>query len=175
MEQLGKVTELIVGAHMAATLDQTAQLIREKVTSDMVEPWTWSFAQVGWTSSAADLANTKSIINIATRTVADFLTKYDAILTPTVATPPQKLGYFDTVKLSYEEMYERLSSFNPFTFLYNQTGMPAMSVPLYWNDQGLPIGVQFAGRYGDEATLYRLAGQLEKAKPWFEKIPRIAL
>jgi amidase len=84
-----------------------------------------------------------------------------------------KLGYFDTVNLSSEEISKRTFNFIPFTWLHNVTGLPAMSAPLYWNAQGLPLGVQFAGRYADEATLYRLAGQLEKARPWRERIPSV--
>jgi amidase len=61
--------------------------------------------------------------------------------------------------------------FSAFTPLFNVTGQPAMSVPLAWNDDGLPIGMQFVGRFGDEATLFRLAGQLERAQPWFSRIP----
>jgi amidase len=60
--------------------------------------------------------------------------------------------------------------FIPFTPLFNATGQPAMSVPLHWNDKGLPIGMQFVGRYADEATLFRLAAQLERAQPWFDRI-----
>jgi amidase len=68
---------------------------------------------------------------------------------------------------------EQFFSFISHTPLFNATGQPAMSVPLYWNDAGLPIGMQFVSRYGDEATLFRLAGQLEKAKPWFNRLPPI--
>lgn len=174
-ETLEEAFLLIISAHMAAAMDQTGQLLGKKVTADMVEPWTWSLAQMGWKSSAADFANTKAIVNTTTRTVADFLTQYDLILTPTLGAPPPKLGYLDTVKLSHEVMSRRLLDFIPFTWLHNVTGLPAMSVPLHWNAQGLPVGVQFAGRYADEATLYRLAGQLEEARPWRERIPSMAL
>jgi len=61
--------------------------------------------------------------------------------------------------------------FMPWTPVFNVTGQPAMSVPLHWNDEGLPIGMHFVGKYGNEAILFRLAGQLEKAKPWFDKAP----
>jgi len=164
---------LILAAHTAAMLDQFELLLNHKVTADMVEPWTWSVAESGRKASASDLAGTKAIVNVVTRTVASFLTKYDVILTPTTGTPPPKLGHLDTVNLSYEEFRERIFDFIPFTWLHNVTGLPAMSMPLYWNSQGLPIGVQFAGRYADEATLFRLAGQLEKARPWRDKIPPI--
>ncbi len=72
-----------------------------------------------------------------------------------------------------EEFIKRQSDHSPFTWLHNVTGLPAMSVPLFWNTQGLPIGVRFTSRYADEAILYRLAGQLEAARPWKAKIPPI--
>ena len=71
------------------------------------------------------------------------------------------------------KMYDQVFGFIPFTPLFNATGQPATSVPLYWNDEGLPIGMHFVGRYGDEATLFRLAGQLEKVHPWSDRIPPI--
>ena len=66
-------------------------------------------------------------------------------------------------------MADKTFDYIPFTPLFNVTGQPAMSVPLHWNAAGLPIGMQFAARFGDDATLFRLAGQLERARPWFER------
>jgi amidase len=74
---------------------------------------------------------------------------------------------------SPEALADQVLQFIPFTPLFNATGQPAMSVPLHWNDKGLPIGMHFVGRYGDEATLFRLAGQLEQAKPWFDRQPKV--
>jgi Asp-tRNA(Asn)/Glu-tRNA(Gln) amidotransferase A subunit family amidase len=164
---------LIVSGHTAAMLDLFGGFMGQKVTADMVEPWTWYLAQFGWKASAAQFASTKGIINQATRSVANFLTDYDVILSPTLAAPPPRLGFLDTVNLSMEEMGQRQSAHNPYNWLYNVVGLPAMSVPLFWNAEGLPIGSHFAGRYADEATLYRLAGQLEEARPWRMKIPKI--
>ena len=174
-ELLNNAFGLIVSGHTAAMLDEIKRVSGLEITADMYEPWTLYLAKFGWQASAAEFAGTKSILNKATRTVASFLTKYDVILTPTLGAPPPKLGYFDTVNLPFEELSKRFSDHSPFTWLHNVTGLPAMSVPLFWNSQGLPIGVQFAGRYADEATLYRLAGQLERSRPWREKIPSIAL
>jgi Asp-tRNA(Asn)/Glu-tRNA(Gln) amidotransferase A subunit family amidase len=174
VEQFTKAFNLVVGGHTAAMLDRISKLKGIKITEDMVEPFTWRFAQVGWKNTAADFAGTKAIINSTTRSVAQFFTKYNAILTPTLGTPPPKLGYLDTVKLSFDDVMQRLNEFMPFTPLFNMTGLPAMSVPLHWNDEGLPIGVQFAFPYADESTLYRLASQLEAERPWKNNLPKMA-
>ncbi|MDX1406078.1 MAG: amidase family protein, partial [Woeseiaceae bacterium] len=166
---------LIVESHTAAMLDRFIERHGRNRTRELVEPTTWGWAEGGWKASAADFANTKTVVNDTTRRVAEFLTWYDVILTPTLGSTPPELGYLDTVNLPFKEFQQRLFDFLPFTWLHNLTGLPAMSVPLHWNDDGLPIGVQFAGRYADEATLYRLAGQLEQARPWRNRIPEIAV
>ena len=68
-----------------------------------------------------------------------------------------------------------MSAFTPFTSLQNVTGQPAISLPLHWNDENLPIGVHFVARFGDEITLFRLAGQLEKARPWKDRWPEVSI
>jgi amidase len=94
---------------------------------------------------------------------------YDAILSPTLASPPVPVGYFTEVDPA--ENFERQKRFTPFTASYNLSGQPAVNLPLYWNEAGLPIGVMLAGRIGDEATLISLSAQLEQAHPWQDRRP----
>lgn len=166
---------LVVSAHTAAMLDSFAEDMGMTIDSSTLEPATLGWARPGRDATAGDLARAKSVFNYATRTVGQFLTEYDVLLTPTLGTPPPELGHLDTVNIPFAEFHQRAFDFLPFTWLHNLTGLPAMSVPLYWNAGGLPIGVQIAGRYADEATLFRLAGQLEEARPWKNRIPSIAL
>ena len=91
------------------------------------------------------------------------------MLTPTLASPPVPVGYFEDV--APPENFERQKRFTPFTPLFNVSGQPAVNVPLYWTAEGLPIGVMLAGRMADEATLISLSAQLEAARPWKDRHP----
>jgi Asp-tRNA(Asn)/Glu-tRNA(Gln) amidotransferase A subunit family amidase len=100
--------------------------------------------------------------------VGEHVRGYDVVLTPTVPMPPVELGRMSPSNPA--GLTERRQA-TAFTQMANIAGHPAMSVPLYWNEAGLPIGIQFIGHYGGEATLFRLAGQLEQARPWFRRRP----
>ncbi len=105
-------------------------------------------------------------------TVAQFMAKYDVILSPTLAAPPLALGRINlTPGVPFPEWGQRAGMFSPFTQMANFTGQPSMSVPLGMSGDGLPIGMLFTGRYGEDALLYRLAGQLERAAPWSGRRP----
>ncbi|UNO42933.1 amidase [Streptomyces sp. MST-110588] len=97
---------------------------------------------------------------------------YDVILSPTVAAPPAPVGSLRDDADPQAE-FAAIGRFTPFAALYNATGQPAVNVPLYWNDEGLPIGVMFAARYGDEGTLISLSAQLEEARPWAGRKPAV--
>ncbi len=99
--------------------------------------------------------------------------RYDVWLTPTLGLPPPPLGHFDAERLGGAAVLDRFIEFLPFTPFANMTGQPAISLPLFWNQDGLPVGVQFAGRFGDEPTLFQLAGQLEQAEPWAHRRPPV--
>jgi Asp-tRNA(Asn)/Glu-tRNA(Gln) amidotransferase A subunit family amidase len=96
--------------------------------------------------------------------------RYDAILSPTMALVPPELGAL-SLSQDFERFMMLAAAASAFTALYNMTGQPAMSVPLYWTEDGIPVGAMFAARFGDEATLFRLAAQLEQAAPWFDRVP----
>jgi Asp-tRNA(Asn)/Glu-tRNA(Gln) amidotransferase A subunit family amidase len=132
---------------------------------------TWSMIESAREVSAADYVVLLTRMHTISRQIQAFFSGYDMLLTPTLAEPPVKLGVLDMMSPDTRAYTERLWRYTPFTYPFNVTGQPAMSVPLAWNGAGLPIGVHFVGRYGDEAGLYRLAGQLEQARPWADRRP----
>ena len=134
-------------------------------------PLTRYLRNKGLELSAADLLAAQGYLQAILRPALSMLNQYDAILTPTLALPPAGVGYFDEVEPA--ENFERQKRFTPWTPLYNISGQPAVSLPLYWNDAGLPIGVMLAGRIGDEATLISLSAQVEAARPWKDRHPPI--
>jgi amidase len=121
--------------------------------------------------TAAELLFAQAYLQAILRPALSVMNGYDAILTPTLALPPVPVGYFDEVEPA--ENFERQKGFTPWTPLYNMSGQPAVSLPLYWTDAGLPIGVMLAGRIGDEATLISLSAQVEAARPWKDRHPPI--
>lgn len=138
-----------------------------------VEPLSWALYEMASRYDAADYLHAVQVAQSASRTVARFMVNYDIWLTPTLGEPPVPLGTFDSTEDYPLAGFTRSAAFVPFTPLFNVTGQPAMSVPLFWNDDNLPIGSHFIGRFGDEATLFRLASQFEAARPWAARKPLV--
>jgi len=141
---------------------------------DQVERITWAINEIGNQYSAADYILALQTIQKLSRDTARFFEDYDVLLTPTLAEPPLPLGAFDSPADNPLKGFQRATEFIPFTPICNITGQPAMSVPLFWNSENLPVGAHFIGRFGDEATLFRLAAQLEKARPWADRRPPVS-
>jgi amidase len=120
---------------------------------------------------APDLVLAQAYLQLTVRTAWKTLNDYDAVLTPTLASPPAPVGYFEEVEPA--ENFERQKRFTPYTAVYNVTGQPAVSLPLHWTADGLPVGVMLAGRMGDEATLISLSAQVEAARPWKDRHPAL--
>ena len=150
--------------------DWQRRLGREPQEHDF-EAATWRSFRRAERMTPADYLLALQDLQRQSRVVAAFFESYDVWLTPTLAEPPYPLGSFAFSEETRRQHLERIGRFTGFTLLANATGQPAMSVPLYWNAAGLPIGVQFAGRFGDEASLFRLAAQLEAARPWAGRWP----
>ncbi len=179
---------------VAADIEGLAKLLGRKATTGDVEPLTWTLGLLGRTYSSGDMVSAMRQWDTAARQMGQFFKGYDLYLTPTTAYPPAKIGELqpkpaevfmmksvNTLKLGWllkasgmvDQMATRSLERTPFTQVANLCGLPAMSVPLYWNPDGLPCGSQFIARFGDETTLFKLAAQLEKARPWFDKRPPV--
>jgi amidase len=138
---------------------------------DELEITTWELVERGRRVSAVQLVLAVDLIHAATRAIAPFFDKYDIWLTPTLAQPPLPLGVLNQSYGGADEWWRFDLSFNPWNSIANLTGNPAMSVPLAHDAAGLPIGSLFTGRYGDEAALFQLGGQLERAFGWADRVP----
>jgi amidase len=164
---------VIWAAGCASTITGIAMGTGRKPTPDQYETITWGLYEMGIKTSGADYLFAVQTLQRMARDVASFFLDYDVLMTPTLAEPPVPLGTFDSPPEDPLKGWRRSGSYVPFTPLCNATGQPAMSVPLYWNAAGLPVGTHFVGRFGDEATLLRLASQLEEARPWQDRRPPV--
>jgi amidase len=147
--------------------------VGREITADDVEPLTWSLAEMGKAIVAPDFIEAQHAALELGRAVEEwYASGYDLLLTPTLGEPPVEIGTFTTPD---EPLlgFMRAATFVPYTPLANMTGEPAISLPMHWNADNLPIGVQLMGAYGREDLLLRVAAQLEQAQPWIDRIPQL--
>ncbi len=184
----------VVCGEIAADLADAPALTGRAVARGDVEYATWALALLGRSIPAVDYARALRTLQRTGRAVGAFFEGVHVLVTPTLAAPPFPTGALQPPRHerllletlgalraggalralgALERAADTVFDWMPFTPLANATGQPAMSVPLAWNGDGLPIGIQFMGRYGDEGTLFRLAGQLEDAAPWKDRHPRL--
>jgi amidase len=151
---------------------QAMALLTGRVPSpEQFEPLTWALHEAGQAISAPTYLLAQTVLHGVARQIARFMLRYHVWLTPTLAEPPLPIGSFEPTPGNPLAGFERAVEFVPFTPLCNLSGQPAMSVPLHWSRDDLPVGTHFIGRFGDEATLFRLAAQLEAACPWRDRRP----
>lgn len=184
----------ILCGEVRADIEEAARTVGRKPRLADFEATTWVLGLLGQRFSAADMAAAKRALGLIARAIGPFFERYDVLLTPTLSGPAAPVG---SLKLPAAEQFavSLLARFNaarllelsggadrsatqafeftPFTPVFNVTGQPAMSVPLAWTDDNLPLGLHFVGRPSDEVTLYSLAGQLERAQPWAHRRPPI--
>jgi amidase len=157
----------------AFAVSETAARLGKTPTPEELEPLTWALYEMGkgipLTRYLASLAR----LQATARRLAEQFEAFDLWMSPTTAHAPLPLGSFDAAPGNPLAGLFKAAEFAPFTPMANATGQPAMSVPLAWSQAGLPIGIHFVARFGDEATLFRLAGQLEQARPWATRKPEV--
>ncbi len=156
---------------LAPLVDMWAQQRGRPIEEDELEPQTHSAIARSRATTLPMFYGAVAAINREVRRLAAFFETYDVLVTPTLTTPPPRLGVLSTDETDVDVFLGRLFDLAPFSGPFNATGQPAISLPLAWSADGLPIGVQFAGRYGDDATLLQLAAQLETIRPWFKRRP----
>ena len=163
----------ILQVSVARVLDDAASVTGRPVTERDVEPVTWALAQQGRAISSIAYSRAIATIHQVGLAMAKFQQQYDVILSPTLARPPVPLGVLSLSPESLQAYTREVTEFGPYTALQNMTGQPSMSVPLHWTPDGLPVGVMFSARFGEDATLFRLAAQLEKARSWAGRRPQL--
>ena len=171
MEFWTKYTTLLGGLVSWVVADWSRRVGREPTEADF-EPFVWAFCQRGNAVSAADYLLAMQDVQREIRKLSQFYADHDIWLTTTLGQPPVPLG---TLTYSGDpiELRRRMAKFSPYTYITNATGQPAISLPLAWTDNQLPIGLHFTARMGEEAMLFRLASQLEQAQPWHDRKPPV--
>ena len=191
---LGRAFLKVIGANVAAEIREGEITRNRRATSKDFQLTTWITRMLGGAISGEDLLVAARELQTEARRLVDVYRNYDLILTPTLGTPPVRIGELDpkgadliaqkvlaaldwraplgSTKI-IDQAAQSTFSFVPFTPVANFTGQPSMSVPLYWNAEGLPIGVMFTGRPEEEALMFSLAAQLERARPWRDRRPSL--
>jgi amidase len=186
---------MLIASEVYASFRDAERDVGRKVRSGDFEEQNAVLESMAQTFSAGELAWHMRELNRMGRTIAGFVEDYDVVLNPTLCTPPPKHGFLvpptaDRIAqklllhgrpLGVGKLFQLAGGpaqaargaygFAGYSMLFNISGNPSMSVPLHWNSQGLPVGVMFTSRLGDESTLLSLAGQLERAKPWWDRRP----
>ncbi len=171
MELWTKYTTLLSSLAAWMLADWSRRLNREAREEDF-EPFVWAFAERGRALSAQDYLLAMEDVQVQVRALSAFYETHDLWLTTTLGQPPVALG---TLVYTGDpiELRRRMARFSPYTYLANASGQPAISLPLHWSSDGLPIGLHFTTRVGEEDLLLRLAAQLERARPWAGYRPEV--
>lgn len=168
MEGMGVLT----GTGTLSLIRDREQVLGRAVTAADLEAISWLNYRKAQGFSAEQLYRARATADQVGRLFDELLTRHDVILSPVTAVPPPLIGAL-SLDQPYDEFVKNAVAASCFTSMYNIAGLPAMSVPLHWNADNLPIGSMFAGRFGDEVTLLRLAAQLEQAAPWYKRRPML--
>ncbi|MFD9898182.1 amidase [Mesorhizobium sp. NPDC059025] len=157
----------------AAMFENLGEAVGRPVTRDDVEPITWAVIERGRSISGVEHVRDVEKLRRLSRAIAQDLFSYDIYVTPTLTQLPRPMGHYDMSMSDLDRFNARWADAG-FAYPFNISGLPAISLPLGWSDEAIPIGVQLVGRYGDEAVVLAVSSQLEQAMPWKDKRPPIS-
>jgi amidase len=161
-------------AGQAATLSTLERVINRPITADEVEPLTWALAEAGRKHGAGEYLMAVGLHQLVSRVIGGWLdSEFDLLLTPTVGEPPPLLGSYDDSGPDPMAAIRRAWPTAAFSGIFNATGQPAISLPLHWTDDGLPVGIQLVAALGREDLLIQVAAQLERERPWTSRTPPV--
>jgi amidase len=170
-EELFGAFTAVFGANISLSVAYSAMIGGREPSEDSVEPLTWEIYRQSQELTSVGYQMAVAALQRYGREVVRFTSGYDALLTPTLAEPPVPIGEIDPTSERPLDAFERSGRFTPFTAIFNTTGQPAISVPLFHGDDGLPIGIHLVGQPAGEGPLLALAAQLEAARPWADRRP----
>jgi amidase len=173
-QSLLEVFTLVFGAPIAMGLFFGAQVTGREPAEDMVEPLSWTIWQGIRERNALDYLLARTQLGAFSRSIVAVWSDYDVVVTPALAERPVRIGEIDSCSDEPWEDFRRSGQFTPYTAIFNVTGQPAVSLPLFHGEDGLPLGVQLAGKPAGEGELLALAAQLEAARPWAQRRPEQA-
>ncbi len=164
----------VFGPQVSMTVLVGGRIAGREPTEADVEPLTWMLWERARSQDTVSFLASQGRLESVARKIIAFLAPYDAVLTPTLASPPIRIGEVHGLGPDPWENYRRSGHFTPYTAIVNMSGLPAISLPLYASDEGLPLGVQLIGRPAGEGELLALSAQLEEALPWAERVAPLA-
>jgi amidase len=173
-EDLLQTFVMAFGTPIAMGLYFGGMVTGREPSPELVEPLSWTMFEGIRDRSALDYLLARTRLSAISRGIIALWETYDVIVTPALAERPVRIGEIDACSDDPWEDFRRSGQFTPYTAIFNVTGQPAISVPLFHGDDGLPTAVQLAGRPAGEATLLSLAAQLEEARPWANRRPELA-
>jgi len=173
-QDLLQVFTMVFGTPIAMGIYFGGVVTGREPSSELVEPLSWTMWEGIRERTALDYLLARTQLTHVSRSIITLWERYDVVLTPALAERPVRVGEIDACSDDPWQDFRRSGRFTPYTAIFNVTGQPAISVPLFHGDDGLPLSIQLAGRPADEATLLSLAAQLEAARPWADRRPELA-
>lgn len=163
----------VIATYTSMEIGEVAAAASCPIDEAHFEPVNLGFAEYAQGLSAAEVLTARNVVSATARSFGRLFQECDVALSPVLPGLPVHVGTLDVRSSDWQGFAHRVMALTAFTHPANASGIPAMSMPLWWDESGVPVGVQFMAPYGDETTLFELAGQVERERPWLHRLPAI--